>query len=266
MTCDDFKADVGAYVLGSLDEGERAAMESHLAEVREHQGCADALARARATVERLDSLPAPPPAPAVWRGISQQIGRVRGRERARSWLGWMVAIAAVVVMVIALRRRDAGRGELAAALTSSQQKLTELAAERDRCREELARVRRSAAGPRKVMALLRDPGARVVAMVPQPGKTGQATAILGGNSARAVVLSTGLRPVPGKALQLWVIRGQAPPAPAGFLRPQDQDWMEGEVAPETLHGGPPDAVAISLEPEGGRPSPSEILLVGTFRR
>lgn len=268
MTCDDFKADVGAYALGSLEASDDAAMEAHLAEVREHEGCPEALERARGAVRELDRLPSSAPPAAVWSRIEHELqrgGAGAAHRRVAAWAGWGAAAVAATLLLIVLSRRHAARGDLAAALTSSQENAVALAAERDRCREELARLHRSGTAERAVVALLSDPGTRVVPMGPQPGKQGHATVILNGGSARALVVTAQLHAVQGKTLQLWVIRGGAPPVPAGFLQQQDRDWMQGEIAPALLRAGPPDAVAISLEPAGGSPTPSDVLLLGKVR-
>lgn len=265
MTCEDFKADVGAYALGSLDPGEKVAMEEHLAQVGQHDGCVEALSRARLTISSLDALPAPAPPAAVWERISERIRpaeRRVARVRVAAGAGWLLAVASLTLLLIVRRQYDAARDELTTALGSSRGDMSALAAERDHCQEDLARLRRSETAERDVVALLSDPGARVVAMKPSSGKTGHATAILNGSSTRALVVSAQLRAVPGKSLQLWVIRGETPPVPAGFLHQQDREWMQGEIPTDVLRAGPPDAVAISLEPEGGRPNPSDILLTG----
>jgi anti-sigma-K factor RskA len=61
--------------------------------------------------------------------------------------------------------------------------------------------------------------------------------------------------------QLWVIRGTTAPVPAGFLSAAGQTTA-GEVARDVLAGPPPDALAVSLEPPGGSPSPTQVVLVG----
>jgi anti-sigma-K factor RskA len=75
-------------------------------------------------------------------------------------------------------------------------------------------------------------------------------------------MSSSLPPQAGRTYQLWVIRGAAPPRPAGFLQPAGGGAAAGEVDPSLLEGAPPEALAISLEPAGGSPSPTQVLMVG----
>ena len=106
--CRPWRERLGAYALGQLDPGERAATEAHL------DGCAEcreelralapvAVALSRADPERVHEAPTPPP------DLGERIARIaagerRSRRRARLRLGFGLggATAAVAAAAIAL--------------------------------------------------------------------------------------------------------------------------------------------------------------------
>ncbi len=235
MTCEEFQELAGAYALGALDPDEREACEAHLAE-RTHRGCEVALGRALATVGALGTaLPPVLPSEGLWRAIEARLGAAgppaeeRPSPRRRvAWVGWASAAAAALFLVLWLgERREAQRGR------EAQQ---------------------------EVAALLDLPGSRVITLEPVPGRAGRAAAVVNLAARRAVIVSTSLPPAAGKTYQLWVIRGTGAPSPAGFLHPAG-GLLLGQIDPALL-AAPPDALAVSLEPPGGSPAPTDVQLVG----
>src|SRR6201746_1563950 len=117
----DWKLSLGAYALGDLPAGERAALAAHL------EGCAECRTELRslegvaallplADPARIEQPPVRPPADLGAR-IEAQIaaessreGRVRRRRRFRLWVGGAVATAAVAA-VLALIVLPLGGGE-----------------------------------------------------------------------------------------------------------------------------------------------------------
>ena len=176
-------------------------------------------------------------------------------------MGW-AAVAAAVLAVALLQmervRLREERGEAARAQAAAQA----LASERDRLRAEVQALAGGSTLTRDALALLDRPGSRLVALVAQPGQDFRATAILNLAQRRGYVVSAQLAPQPGKTYQLWIIRGTAPPRPAGFLQPAPAGASAGELDPVLLAAGAPDAVAVSLEPEGGSSAPTQVLMVG----
>jgi anti-sigma-K factor RskA len=263
LTCAELRELAAAYALGALEPEDRAEVERHLASPGPHEGCIEAVDRARATAAELASvLPEVKPDRAVWNAIAARIGAGRPRSRARVGpVGWAaVAAAAVALAFLQLERMESRRhrddASQARALTDSA------AAERDRLRAELSALEGAAALQRDALALLDRPGTRLVPLAPQPGQSGRAVAVLNLADGRAVIASSSLPPQPGKVYQLWVIRGAAPPRPAGFMQASAGGTVAGEVDRALLREGPPDALAISLEPAGGSPSPTQVVLVG----
>jgi anti-sigma-K factor RskA len=264
MTCTELLEMAGAHALGALEPGERDAVEAHLASPGPHQGCHEAVARARTTTAALAGvLPEIRPSLGVWSAIEV---RVRDREapRRRRWavplgLG-AAAAAAVLAFLLVGERLEVGRLREEAAQARSA--AATAAAEVERLRGELAAAGAAAELPRQALAVLDAPGTRLVPLTAVPGQSGRATAIVDAAGGRALIATASLPPQPGRVYQLWVIRGSGAPAPAGFLVPLAGGAAAGEVDRSLLRGAPPDALAVSLEPAGGSPAPTQVVLVG----
>ncbi len=258
MTCADVLEAAAAYALGALEPGEARELEAHLLGPGPHQGCRDAVEQARGTVLALAGAVAVaevPPSPGLWPAIEARTGQAAPRPapaalRRRTWAGALAAAAALAVAALLGRELQRERG---AARTA--------ALERDLARAQLAALQGERSFQSEALALLDRPGARVVPLEPQAGQRGRAVAILDAAGGRALVASSSLPPQPGKDYQLWVIRGSGPPQAAGFLRLAG-GTAAGEIDPALLRGPPPDALAVSLEPAGGSPAPTQVLLVG----
>jgi anti-sigma-K factor RskA len=266
MNCSDFKEQVGAYALGALSPDETAAMKAHLAEREAHEGCAEALARARRAAAALaSSLEPVQPSTEVWSGIEARLGTqhapVRRGARWREALVWAIAasLALALYFVDRDRRIQAERAEREELLLADARAgLTE----RDRCLKELESMKQGSTLKRDAIALLEKPSTRVVALAPVAGKTHRASAIVNLAERRAIVLASSMPAASDKDFELWVIRGKEPPSAAGFLRHAGDGVEVGEIDPALLEGAEPDAFAVSVEPLGGRPAPTEVLMVG----
>jgi len=269
VTCEDFQGLAGAFALRSLDPAEQAAAEEHLLE-REHRGCPEALVRARNTAALLASaLPLVAPPEGVWRAIvartgldaPEQVLRLPAQpRRARRALTWAMAAAAVALLGLWGRERSA-RVRTEAELVAAQRGAQAEARDRAALLAEVRTLRESAARERELVALIDAPDSRLVPLAPVGGHTGRATAVVNVRAGRAVVLSAALAPEPGKDYQLWVIHGAGAPEPAGFLRFAHGAVAVGDIDPKLLATAP-GALAVSLEPAGGRPTPTEVVLLG----
>jgi len=239
VTCEEFRALASSYALGALDADEQAAAEAHLRDVTAHDGCEEALRGARATVAALaGALPQVRPGERVWRSIASRASIDEPAPASppplvprRALLGFGAAAAAILVALYLGERR------------------------------QVARLRAELDAQRAVAALLGEPGSRVVELAPLPGRPGRAIAVVNLAARRAVVVSSSLAPERGKVYQLWVIRGTDAPVPAGFLRHAGGALSLGEIDPAQLATAP-DALAVSLEPAGGSPTPTDVRLVG----
>ena len=270
MICEDFQGIAGAYALGALDPAEQAVAEEHLLE-REHRGCPEALGRARVTAAALAGALAPvAPPDSVWRAIAARAGfeapehaRRGGAppRRERLALAWGAAAAAAVALVAVWGYERSARARTEEELADARRGAQSEARERAALLAEVRTLRESAARERELVALLDAPESRLVPLAPVGGHAGRATAVVNVRAGRAVVLSTALVPEPGKDYQLWVIHGAGAPEPAGFLRFAHGALAVGDVDPKLL-ASPPGALAVSREPAGGGPTPTEVVLVG----
>lgn len=262
MTCAEFRELSALYAAGGLSDRERQEAEAHLREPS-HEGCFEALREAGGGLEALvRSLPHLRAEDRIWRGIEARLGGqstrlVRFRERA----AWLVAAAAVVLLFFELsggRHRAQVAAQAAAAADGA----------RAQCLAELNSVRGEADAQRAALAILGSQSATIVVFAPQWGAPETIKALLDLPQRKGMILSAGLPARAGKDYELWVIRGQAPPRPAGLLRPQPSGALLAPIDPSLL-AIPPDALAISIEAQGGsttgKPS-ADIIFIGNISK
>jgi anti-sigma-K factor RskA len=228
-----------AYALGALPDDERRWFENYLAqnpdlapEVEDLLSAANLLALAPGELE---------PPPSLRGRLLSSIGaddappqdHLEGDARSRgAWLRWarpLAAAAAVLVMV----------GGLSAWNLSLQDQNRDL--------RESNQALQTRLEERQTYAL------------EGPGGRGQVVRLEGG---RGVLVAEGLEPAPeGRVYEAWVLR-DGMPQPAGLF-----EAREGSAAiaiEGSLRGA--DAVAVTLEPEGGSPMPtSDILMTAELR-
>jgi anti-sigma-K factor RskA len=277
VTCAEFKDGVAAYALGILEPAERAAMDRHLAEPVEHDGCRAALAAAYETGALLGAaLPPAEPGPHVWAAIAREIGAGAGTG-ARSGLGatreparrggrreaiaWIAAAAAAVAAFVVGREYVMSERRLA----DAQRELAVASAvDRDKqiCLRELATARVSLREKDAALSLLEAPGTQLIQLAAQGADSYRASALLNPGEKSGMVLTTALKPVQGKDYQLWLIRGDEKIS-AGILRTDPSGATLARISEQVLAGGRPDAFAVTIEPPGGMPQPTgPIILLG----
>lgn len=269
MNCDDFKSQLHAYALAALEADEARAMGEHLASPGPHEGCRHAFEEARATVLALGVAVSPAAAGAsMWSAIEKRVAPPRASvlafPRAREAAAWIALAAAVGGLYFARQNRAA----LESRLAENEQMLTRGVAvdhERQACLKELENVRGQDRLEQDAVAMLEDPRTRVVAMQPANAKGLRATALVAPGASRALIVASAAPVVAGIDYELWVLRGTAAPIPAGFLRHRPSGLAIGEIDAEVLKQGGADALAVSQEPEGGRPSPTEVVMIGKLK-
>jgi anti-sigma-K factor RskA len=115
------------------------------------------------------------------------------------------------------------------------------------------------------LAVLRNPGNRVVELHGTPNAPGASARVYWNPVTEETHLDATSLPKPpaGKQYQLWAIRGGGP-ADAGLVA------RAGEEALQTMKDVAADATAfaVTLEPEGGRPTPTldQMVVTGEVRR
>lgn len=282
MKCTEFRELAAAYALDALREEERLACVHHLSHEGPHDGCEALVSSYERAVDALaEAAPAATVPEHVWRALAlrlqpgeapraavspvKPVTRRMGLRELSAWSAAAAAVVAALWMGQHNRMESAEVARVARTMEQEQAELTSALTESERARQEcaatLARV--TAAGPLVPLALslLGDPTTVVTPMKPAGERALRATALYNESDQRAVVISSSLSPIPGKDYELWVVAAGSAPQPAGFVRFDASGLAIGEFDPALLEGARPLALAVSLEPAGGMPTPTEVVLM-----
>lgn len=205
------------------------------------------------------------PGTAQWRRLLDAMGDpvplARARARRRPMLGLILAgagvLAAAAALVVALRaldarddwRRQARRAERSAALVGEELRAT---------RAEQARQGEELHGAEATLATVRAPELQVASFHGE--RAGKARVMMDPDSRRWLVVAFELPAIDDRDYQLWLVPEGGAPISAGLLHRRADGVLEmtGTV-PSTITSFRP---AISLEPRGGSPAPTQIQMVG----
>ncbi len=257
-----------AHALGALDPEERHEVETHLAECAE---CRERLAEWGATAEALAESPPPVrPSAEVRARLLEGVERSRGEsgpdERPRR--AGLAPLAVAASLIVAL-----GAGLVAGIVATrawNDRQMEARQAEISGLEERLAEARREAEEVRLRLAALTElteilataPAGREVLLAGlDPAPEGQGRLYVDPAAGRGVLVAGNLRPLPeDRVYQLWTIRDGVPRS-AGTFRP-GPGGSALHLLPEVPEA-PPDAWAVTVEPEGGVPQPTgEMVLRG----
>ena len=265
LSHDDVQALLAAEALGTLDAGERTAVEAHLAECAECRaelaGLTDAgallahaapwremdparsarlrarlLARARA--DRGEATPADPgdDAPGVV--------PITRASRRRMQAGWLAAAASVALLVAV--------GVYARAL---RQEVRYHAGHHYHFEHEAAYLRNQVADRDRLMRSLAQPDVRVIDLASARPQAPSGRMFWDPRLDRWTFFASNLPQLrAGRDYQLWLITPEGPIG-AGTFKPS----AEGQALVEASYDLPPDqlrSVAVTEEPEGGLRQPS----------
>lgn len=232
MTTADIHALTGAYALDAVSGAEREAFERHLAEC---DSCAQEVRELRETATRLALAAAEDPPPALRGRVLNQIKTVRQLPPETT--------------VTPLRRRDRGglalrlTGVAAAVLLAAAVALGVLVVRQN---DELDQAR---ARTTEISEILRAADARLV--TEDKGDSGRMVIAMSRSQNRMLVLTDGLsNPPPGHDFQVWTGHGDEMVS-AGFLNPEN-----GEALLEISDFGNADKIGVTVEPDGGSPTPT----------
>ena len=233
------------YALGALAPAERADFEAHLAE------CATCRAEVQALREVTGLLaqaaPAEPPPPALRERILRDARSVRPiSARRRPVLPWIAAAAAVVLALAA----GYGYWSARVAQTALRTALDSAQASLDSASQLVTAILDSTVGTADLAATGKPPAMRLF-----------------WNRARHVVVVAAfeLPPAPaGRTYQLWAIKkGQAPVSVGTFNTAPNGRAVITLQMPAGLK---PDLSAVTEEPAGGSPQPTQQpFLVGAWQ-
>ena len=246
MTTPDIHALVGAYALDAVDDLERAAFERHL---QTCEGCRGEVDELRETASRLaDSTWSIPP-PRLRTDVLAAVGRTRQLPPAESARPEPDARAAVS------RWRRYTAGAAAAGILAAGAGAATWAVQEQRVRDQSAIVAAAEQRAARTQAILAAPDL-VVRTAPMTGGGRVTVASSALQGASVVSMRADRAPAADRAFQLWTIRDASLSAPvkAGLL-----DAGEASAA-QIVEGVPGNEVfAVSVEPAGGSPTPSQIV-------
>jgi anti-sigma-K factor RskA len=243
------------YVLDALPPAERMAFEAHLAtcaacaaDVRSLEGIAGLLAAAAPPIE---------PPPALRERVLKSIPANRPVKRAvqqpssgaARWLATAAAVGLAVGLggyVVQLRGR-VGDLEVELARATFRAGITE---------RQMAGLRQTAAGAQSSVAVLTAPDVARVDLKGQPVAPGASARAFWSRSRGLVFTASNLPPLPpGRTYQVWVLTSDPAPTSAGLLKP-DADGRATALFTTSPDLAKPVAMAVTIEPEGGVPSPT----------
>lgn len=287
MKCSEFHEQAAAYALDALSEAERLACLGHLRDEAPHEGCEELVLRYELVVDSLSTaVSAQKVKSRVWRAIATRLGiadddgavtpqprrttlEPGSSSRWREGLAWSAAALALLGALAShqssqelVRNTARARTRAEQALASTSAQLTNAAAARSECSAALLQLTQRGQLSRDAVSLLELPSTRLTPMAPTGTQPYRATALYNAETERAVIISSSITKVPGKDYELWVIAAGEAPKPAGFLHFDASGVALGEFDSALLRRGPPAAFAVSLEPAGGRPTPTEVVLLG----
>lgn len=202
--------------------------------------------------------------------------------RAREGVAWTMAVAAVVagLALLAVWRADQSRLQdlekrVAAAESAMRSEQTQFASIRDdlevkirnadgswkACLDDLQNANLQVEEYDRALRLMGAPKTLLIQLAAQGDVPYRASALMNGDEGEAILLSSRLTPQEGKDYQLWLIRGDQKIS-AGLLDAEAEAAL-ADIDPELLEDGPPDAIAVTVEPTGGMPQPTgPIVLLG----
>ena len=120
----------------------------------------------------------------------------------------------------------------------------------------MADVRRTASEAQSSLAVLVAPDLARIDLAGQAAAPNATARAFWSRSRGLVFTASNLPPPPpGRAYQLWVLTAQPAPISAGMLNPRRERTRQRAVRHAARSAGPV-AMAVTLEPEGGVPSPT----------
>src|SRR5512143_3001390 len=192
-------------------------------------------------------------------GVAARTRRSLGRWRL---VGTIAATVALVSTGLLVRERARSEAQLAT-LTSQSAALTALATAKDDLERRVADQGKMLVGLREaldaqgqMLRVLSGPRTLTASLAPKEGFTGSGRVLVDADTGEAHVVLAGLpSPGPGKTYELWAIRGDRPPEPAGLVTvgttPATAARVERVAAPSEVA-----AFAVSIEPAAGSTSPT----------
>lgn len=278
---------VDLYALGALEQSEQTMVDEHLDECARCRALLDESTRVSELLTWAPIQVDPPPD--LERRVMARINQLarteqRGQPAAtsrpfrRPWFavpGTALRLTAALALVQALllgglawqlqNQSTTARqvtAQLQAEVTRLQGESAQLNQNNEQLAAENAQLVSAATELQPLAALLREPGTRLVALLNDPTDTQSVRGyvVLQPEDNQGFVSTASLEPLPeNQTYQFWLVDGDNLTS-AGTFATDEQG-----VGRITLEGEQPlgdyDAVGISIEPAGGSPQPTQIVLV-----
>jgi hypothetical protein len=194
----------------------------------------------------------------VLAAVEREVRAQRAARGVRRWRAAAAGLAAAACVLGALLAREVSVGRENAALVSALRRGgAEFLAELQARESEIVSRGQALQVHAEVIRILSSPHLRSAVLDPTAGHSGTARVLLDPDSGALAVVGAGLPPPePGKAYQLWAIRGDAPPERAGdfAIAPDRKNFairLREVRAPLEV-----TSFAITLESAAGVASPS----------
>jgi len=210
---------------------------------------------------------APPPAHLRARVLAEARRDAAARASAAMARWRLVGSAAAAVALVfcgLLARETRIAATRAGEVVQLADRGRELAARLDEQGRTLATLRESLAAQTEVLRVIGAPRTLSASLAPKEGVAGSARVLVDAASGESVIVVSGLAPAPeGKTYELWALRGDRPPEPAGLFAVSREGSLARRAA-RVERPGEVTAFAVSIEPAAGSQAPTgPIVLVGT---
>lgn len=217
-----------------------------------------------------DAYATPPPT-----GLRRRVLETAREERAtavtqRAVTRWRVVGALAATLALAfgglLARERGMSAERLAALQAAETTAAQLTAQLETQGRTVAGLREALAAQVQVLRVMGGPRTLSASLSPTEGHGGAGRIHVDPTTGDGAVVLAGVGNLPaGKVYELWAIRGDAAPEPAGLLQAIGDDVVLARVS-GVARAGEVTAFAVSVEPAGGSKSPTgPVVLAGAVQ-
>ena len=214
-----------------------------------------------AALEALAEAHATPPPDRLRARVLAEARRDAAARTTPALACWRLVGSAAAAVALVLGGLLARETRLAATRAGE---VVQLVARLDEQGRAVATLRESLAAQTEVLRVVGAPRTLSASLAPKEGVAGSGRVLVDAGSGESVIVVSGLAPAPeGRTYELWALRGDRPPEPAGLFAVGPEGSLARRSA-RVERPGEVTAFAVSIEPAAGSPAPTgPIVLVGT---